>query len=100
PKLTVTQIGDLKLKEATDDAGNSLLPKPQAAAAAAAATLIRGVRTVNHMVESRLSYPDQPGKKIALIRGELSALLAQDVQRYEVDDVLGTAPKTTNPLNK
>jgi hypothetical protein len=48
------------------------------------------------MIEARLQYPDSPGKKISLLRGEVNALLAQDLQRFEVDDVLGT-PRQSNP---
>jgi hypothetical protein len=98
PKLAITQISELKLKEATDDAGNSLLPKPQAPGMMIAAAFRN--HSLNHMVDSRLSYPENPGKKIALLRGDVSALLAQDLQQYVVDDVLGAAPKVTNPLEK
>jgi hypothetical protein len=48
-------------------------------------------------VDSKLAYPDHPGKKIAVLRGEVTAMIAQNLQRYEVNDVLGT-PKVTNPL--
>jgi hypothetical protein len=98
PKLAITQISEFKLTEATDDAGNSLLPKPQAGAMTMAGLRIN--RSVNHLVESRLYYPQNPGKKIAVLRGEVSALLAEDLQRYEVDDILGAAPKVINPLPK
>ncbi len=93
PKLSVTQLSDLVLKEATDDAGNSLLPKP----AVGALRNARAGRQMNHMVESRLSYPDAPGKRIAILRGEVTALLGRDVQQFVMDDVSGT-PKTTNPI--
>jgi hypothetical protein len=99
PKLAVTQIAELKLKEVTDDAGNSLLPQPQAGAAAVLNSM-RAIRSVNHIVESRLSYPANPGKRIAVLRGDVTALLAEDLQQFQVDDVLGAAPRVTNPLTK
>jgi hypothetical protein len=99
PKLAVTQMSDLKLLEATDDAGNSLMPRPQAQLQALAMTsaMMRASRPLSHTIDSKLSYPDQPGKRIALLRGEVTVMIAQGLQRYEVDDVLGT-PKATNPL--
>jgi hypothetical protein len=103
PKLAVAQISDLTLKEATDDAGHSLIPTGQAhrpmamglGLALTNARLMGG--QANHTIETRLSYPDHPGTKIAVLRGEVQVQLGQDVQQYIIDDVMGT-PKVTNPL--
>jgi hypothetical protein len=94
PKLAVTQMSEFIIKEAKDDAGNSLLLR---ADAMAVNSILRNARSMNHTIESRLSYPENPGKKIAILRGEITVMLAQDVQQYQVDDVLGT-PKITNPI--
>ena len=92
PKLAVTQMSEFNAKEATDDAGHSLLLKSDAAN-----RVLRNFRQMNRTIECRLKYPDQPGKSISILRGEVTVMLAQDVQQFEVDDVLGT-PKVTNPI--
>jgi len=105
PKLAVAQISGLVLKEATDNAGHSLLPKPLPAGAVLGnALMMRGVNMgvpgiglMNRTVESRLSYPENPGTRIALLRGEVDVQLGSDIQQYVVDDVTGTQ-KITNPL--
>jgi hypothetical protein len=94
PKLSVTQMSEFVVKEATDDAGNSLLPRTQVAAIT---RMFRNARMMNNTVSSSLSYPAQPGKKIKVLRGEVKMMIAEDVQQFEIDNVLGT-PKVTKPL--
>jgi hypothetical protein len=94
PKLAVTQMSEFVVKEATDSAGHSLMPRDRPAGIN---HLLRSARQMNHNVETHLFYPDQPGKKIATLRGEVTVMLAQDMQQFQVDDVLGN-PKVTNPL--
>jgi len=105
PKLAVAQVSNLVLKEATDNAGHSLLPKPLPAGAALGNALMMrsvtmsmgGMNLGNRTVESRLNYPEHAGDKIALLKGEVDVLISGDIQQYVVDDVLGTQ-KITNPL--
>jgi hypothetical protein len=95
PKLSVTKMSEFTVKEATDDAGHSLLPR---ADTVVANQMLRSARQMNHNIESQLYYPPEgAGKKISILRGEVSAMVAQDMQQFQVDDVLGT-PKTTNPI--
>jgi hypothetical protein len=91
PKLVVTEMSELAIKQATDNAGNSLRSKLPFNPA------FREARMMNHTVQARLVYPEKPGTKISLIRGEVTLLLAQDFYRFQVDNVL-TAPKVTAPL--
>ncbi len=101
PKLVVTQISPLTVREATDDAGHSLLPPPAVAhlarpgwrAVPSAAS--RGpVRTV----EAWLQYPaDHPGRRIVTLAGDLNVTLAQGSQRFEAADVM-TRPTVVQPL--
>jgi hypothetical protein len=95
PKLTVTQVSPLTVREAVDDAGNSLLPT-----ATAALTRPFG-RTFGRLpvrtVEARLHYPQQPGRRITTLAGDLSITLAQGAQRLEVDNVTGS-PTVTHAL--
>ncbi len=58
---------------------------------------IRQINNNNNLVEARLFYPDQPGKKISLLKGEVAAQVAYDVQHFEVDDLQGTH-KIINPI--
>jgi hypothetical protein len=98
PKLAVAQISDLTLKEATDDLGHSLIPAPVAPnRAALTAHLLRSFSQNSRTIETHLQYPDQPGKKIAILSGDLNVMVSQDVQQYLVDDVMGSQ-KITNPL--
>jgi hypothetical protein len=94
PKIAVTQMSEFVVKRATDDAGNSLMPK---VGPANLNHVLRNARQLNHNVETRLTYPDQPGKKIAVLDGEITMMLAEDIHQFQMDDVLGT-PKTTDPL--
>jgi len=95
PKLSVTQMSEFVVKEATDDAGHSLLPHAQATAIS---HMLHSARQLNHTIESRLAYPPEgAGKRIAILRGEVNVMLAQDVQQFQVEDVLGT-PKVINPI--
>jgi hypothetical protein len=106
PKLAVTQISEFNLKEATDDAGNSLLPTGPAAPRAAIAAMpmlamgrsvMRSRSQTMHIVETRLAYPEHPGKRITTLRGDVVVTLAEGVQQFVVDDLMGT-PKQTNPV--
>ena len=101
PKIAVAQMSDLTLTEATDDAGHSLMPKAaRPNNAAFALGLVARSMTLgqtNRTIETRLSYPEQPGTKIALLKGSVDVQISQDVQQYIVDDVMGTQ-KITNPL--
>jgi hypothetical protein len=94
PKLAVAQISELTLKEANDDLGNSLIP---AARPDRWPDAVSGSVRADHTIETRLSYPDHPGTKIAVLRGELQVRVSGDVQQYIVDDVMGTQ-KVTSPL--
>jgi hypothetical protein len=98
PKLVVTQVSPMVVREATDDAGNSLVPPTQAAMVRALGRLNLGGRVPVRMVEARLRYPaDHPGKRIVTLAGDLAVTLAQGAQRFEADDVLGR-PRVTRPL--
>jgi hypothetical protein len=82
-----------------DDVGNSLIPAPPLTPAAAAANrMLHNTRQMARTVEARLNYPEHPGKTIRTLRGDIVVTLAQGVQQFLIDDVLGT-PRTTNPLN-
>ena len=95
PKLSVTKMSEFTVKEAADDAGHSLLPR---ADTTLANQMLRSARQMNHTIESQLYYPPEgAGKKIAILRGEVNAMVAQDMQQFQIDDVLGT-PRITNPL--
>lgn len=103
PKLVVTQMSGFNLVEATDDAGNNLLPPPSAAPAAAAAfggvLSLRSARYDPRTAEARLAYPpENPGKRIALLRGEVAVTLGQDVHRLEAENLLATVATITRPL--
>ena len=70
--------------------------------AVAMAGLARSTRTARptlHTVEAKLTYPEHPGKRIATLRGDVAVTIAEGVQQFVVDDVLGT-PKQTNPINR
>ncbi len=96
PKLVVTQVSPLALREATDDAGNSLVPP--APAGLMRAMVRMGGRMPLRTVDTRLKYPsDHPGHRIATLAGDLAVTLAQGAQRFEADDVLGH-PHVTRPL--
>ena len=104
PKLAVAQISELKLKEASDELGHSLMPSAAPAnnvnglnAVARAMVMSRSFGQNTRTLETRLQYPDQAGKKIATISGDINVMLSQDVQQYIIDDVMGTQ-KVTNPL--
>lgn len=94
PKLVVTQISPLVLREARDDAGNSLVPPP-----VAGRNLFRPAgRQPTLTVEVRLKYPaDHAGHRIATLAGDLTVTLAQGARRFEAVDVL-THPSVTGPL--
>jgi len=90
PKLKVTSISNFNVIEAKDDAGHSLIPS-------ATNVPTPSMQGFERTVQFRLSYPDQPGSKISVLRGEILVTVAEDYQHYQVEDVLGT-PKVTNPL--
>ena len=97
PKLTVTQVSPLAVREATDDAGHSLVPptaNPVARALARAAT-----RLPARTVEARLKYPadGRAGRRIATLAGDLAITLARGAQPFEVDDLMGR-PTVTRSL--
>ena len=102
PKLVVTQMSGFTVKEATDDAGNDLAPPAAAVppvAAARAMVLLRASRTAPRTAEARLVYPTtRPGRRIAVLRGEVAVTLAQGVQRFEADDVTAPTPTVTHPV--
>ena len=95
PKLVVTQVSPLAVREATDNAGHSLAPPGRAGGGAARPAASRlPARTV----EARLVYPaDHPGTRIATLAGDLTVTLAQGARRFEADDVLGR-PTVTRPV--
>jgi hypothetical protein len=100
PKLKVTHISDFVVKEAVDDAGNSLMPVARSSDMRRSS--LRRMGQTGHTVDFSLTYPDvqagvKAGTKIKILRGEMTLLVAQDFQTYQADDVLGT-PKVTNPL--
>ncbi len=95
PKLIVTQMSPLVVREAVDDAGNSLVAPVQPAGRFMARSVARlPARTI----EARLRYPEHPGHKIATLAGDLTVTLAQGSQRFEADDVAGGHPAVTRPL--
>ncbi len=107
PKLAVTQISEFDLKEAADDAGNSLLPTAPPIVVPAAAMGIgmvlggpaRSPRQTPRTVGTRLTYPDHPGKRIAVLRGNVVVTLAEGVQQFVVDDLMGKMTQS-NPVGR
>ena len=95
PRLMVTHLSDFKVEEATDDAGHSMMPRPLPPNVQLP---MRRAQSMNHSIEFVLAYPqEQAGSKIAILRGNLEAVVAQDLQHYKIEDVLGT-PVVSNPL--
>ena len=96
PKLVVTQVSPLTVREAVDDAGNSLVPTAVGPAGRLAAR--SAARMPARTVEARLRYPaGHPGHRIVTLAGDLTVTLAQGAQRFEADDVMGR-PTVTRPL--
>jgi hypothetical protein len=96
PKLSVFQVSDFHLTEAKDDMGNSLLPDRTAGQHVRLDFHDKYQR--DHLVaEAPLAYPERPGTKIAVLRGEVAVVLAQQTQACVVDDVLGTPRITPAP---
>ena len=99
PKLVVTAVSPLVLREATDDAGNSLVPPAVGGGIGGRMFAARtAVRLPARTVEVRLAYPAHPGKRIVTLAGDLQVTLAPGSQRFEVDDVLGGHPTVPRPL--
>ncbi len=93
PKLTITHIADFLVKEATDDAGHSLMPRPMPKRLPTAPFR----RSSNFReIDVELPYPESAGSKIHILRGEVDFIVAQDYAQLQVDDVLGT-PRVTKP---
>jgi hypothetical protein len=92
PKLPVKSVSRFQVVEAKDDLGNSLLPlmhhEIQKSTDSPGGSLL----------ESSLTYPEHPGTRIALLKGQFDVLLATGIQQYRVEDVLG-APKVFNSLS-
>ena len=95
PKLTITQMSEFNLEEAADDAGNSLVPSDRQKNSS---HWMYRTRQVKRNFDAKLAYPQQPGKHIAILRGNFLALAAQDIQDVQFDDVL-SKQVITNPLN-
>ncbi len=95
PRLVVTHYSDFNVEEATDDAGHSMMPRPLPPNIHLP---MRRAQNMNHSLEFALAYPqEQAGSKIAILRGNIDAVVAQDFQQYQIDDCLGT-PVVNNPL--
>jgi hypothetical protein len=93
PKVAVVQMSDFVVKQAIDNAGHSLMPKPAMQGAPVGA--FRRVEQMDRFFDVELGIPDGPaGTKISVLQGERSVLIAQEVEQYQVDDVLGTPTPT------
>jgi hypothetical protein len=92
PKVLVAQMSTPDVTDATDDAGNSLVPPPPP---------VPGVffnrRTPGQTIEVPLLYPANPGKRITLLGAKIKLGIGQNVERYQVDDLLG-AMKVSHAL--
>lgn len=77
PRVTITAIDDPRLIEARDDRGQSLLAGPAAAAGPSTPRPGRGFEPVprNQPIVFALKLPDEPGQKIARLRGSLRVLV-------------------------
>jgi hypothetical protein len=94
PKLLVTQVMGFDLKEAKDDAGHSLIPP---ANPRANPMVFYNRRFGGGETEVQMAYPANPGKKIAVIKGNFNIALGQDIGRFEINH-LSDKPKVTKPL--
>jgi hypothetical protein len=95
PKLSVGNNFNFTVEAASDDLGNSLMRNPLDPL-----NLLAGpdFSMLSNAVEVRLLYPDHPGRRIALLRGHLTVMLAKDYQECVFDDVLGT-PKIQHRID-
>jgi hypothetical protein len=92
PKLRVLRAADaVRLTEAVDDQGHSLLPHPGGGGAAAT---LRGGRTA-WVYGVPLRYPpERPGRRIARLNGTVPFTLQTGAERLELDDVLAAGRVT------
>ena len=92
PKLRVLRAADtVRLTEALDDRGHSLLPQPGEAGAAAT---LRGGRTA-WVYGVPLRYPpERPGRRIARLNGTIPFTLQTSAERLELDDVIAAGRVT------
>jgi hypothetical protein len=85
PKIKVLQSGyEVKLEEAVDDAGNSLVPD-----GAFGDGISSGQQWMWSMT-ARLKYPDAPGKTIKRLKGSSRFVVQAKSERLDVPEVLST----------
>jgi hypothetical protein len=92
PKVLVAQMSTPEVTDATDDAGNSLIPPPGPIPG-----VFFGRRTPGQTIEVPLLYPANPGKRITVLRAKIKLGIGESVERYQVDDLLG-AMKVSHAL--
>jgi hypothetical protein len=76
PRLSLSQNGPLKLTEAVDDRGQSLLPEPDAGPVTQRVSGYFGLVNGALQLHAPLKRPEQPGQSIRSLRGTLPVVVA------------------------
>jgi hypothetical protein len=95
PRLSVSQHGPLKIVEAVDDRGQSLLPEPGNGPVTQRFSGYSGLTTGSALqLQAPLRRPEQPGQSIRKLRGSLAIMVATRKPDPLVVPLQGTAGKS------